>query len=216
MRSPPWSNGCNVCVDQHGALASRTRPIARARKRVRHDDIGEDPVARKVQHRGFQLRERSVAVFSFGKTPHSTGLRVGYAVAPPALTAEFRKVHQFNVFTVNTPMQHALATYMADPQPHLELAAFYQRKRDRFIELTRASRFRPLPCHGTYYQMLSYAGISDEPETEFARRLTVDHGVAAIPPSVFYHERDDHKVLRFCFAKKEETLVAAAARLCAI
>jgi methionine aminotransferase len=155
-------------------------------------------------------------VGSFAKTYHTTGWKVGYCLAPRALTAELRKIHQYIVFSVNTPIQHAYADFMGDARRYLELPAFYQRKRDRFIELTRASRFRPLPCHGTYYQMLSYAGISDESETEFARRLTVDHGVAAIPPSVFYHERDDHKVLRFCFAKKEETLVAAAERLCAI
>ena len=198
-------------------LAEILRPT---RAMVLSDEVYEHIVFDGVRHEGMighpELRERSFVVGSFAKTYHTTGWKVGYCLAPRALTAELRKIHQYIVFSVNTPIQHAYADFMEDARRYLELPDFYQRKRDRFLELTRTSRFRPLTCHGTYYQMLSYAGISDEPETEFARRLTVDHGVAAIPPSVFYHERDDHKVLRFCFAKKEETLVAAAARLCAI
>ena len=198
-------------------LAEILRPT---RALVLSDEVYEHIVFDGLRHQGMighpELRERSFVVGSFAKTYHTTGWKVGYCLAPRALTTELRKIHQYIVFSVNTPIQHAYADFMEDARRYLELPDFYQRKRDRFLELTRASRFRPLPCHGTYYQMLSYAGISDEPETEFARRLTVDHGVAAIPPSVFYHERDDHKVLRFCFAKKEETLVAAAARLCAI
>jgi methionine aminotransferase len=198
-------------------LAEILRPT---RALVLSDEVYEHIVFDGLRHQGMighpELRERSFVVGSFAKTYHTTGWKVGYCLAPRALTTELRKIHQYIVFSVNTPIQHAYADFMGDARRYLELPDFYQRKRDRFIELTRASHFRPLPCHGTYYQMLSYAGISDEPETEFARRLTVDHGVAAIPPSVFYHERDDHKVLRFCFAKKEETLVAAAARLCAI
>lgn len=198
-------------------LAEILRPT---RALVLSDEVYEHIVFDGVRHQGMtahpELRERSFVVGSFAKTYHTTGWKVGYCLAPRALTAELRKIHQYIVFSVNTPIQHAYADFMEDARRYLELPDFYQRKRDRFLELTRASRFRPLPCHGTYYQMLSYAGISDEPETEFARRLTVDHGVAAIPPSVFYHERDDHKVLRFCFAKREETLVAAAERLCAI
>lgn len=198
-------------------LAEILRPT---RALVLSDEVYEHIVFDGVHHQGMighpELRERSFVVGSFAKTYHTTGWKVGYCLAPRALTAELRKIHQYIVFSVNTPIQHAYADFMEDARRYLELPDFYQRKRDRFLELTRTSRFRPLPCHGTYYQMLSYAGISDEPETEFARRLTVDHGVAAIPPSVFYHQRDDHKVLRFCFAKREETLVAAAERLCAI
>lgn len=198
-------------------LAEILRPT---RALVLSDEVYEHIVFDGLHHQGMighpELRERSFVVGSFAKTYHTTGWKVGYCLAPRALTAELRKIHQYIVFSVNTPIQHAYADFMEDARRYLELPDFYQRKRDRFLELTRASRFRPLPCHGTYYQMLSYAGISDEPETEFARRLTVDHGVAAIPPSVFYHQRDDHKVLRFCFAKREETLVAAAERLCAI
>jgi methionine aminotransferase len=198
-------------------LAEILRPT---RALVLSDEVYEHIVFDGLHHQGMighpELRERSFVVGSFAKTYHTTGWKVGYCLAPRALTAELRKIHQYIVFSVNTPIQHAYADFMEDARRYLELPDFYQRKRDRFLELTRTSRFRPLPCHGTYYQMLSYAGISDEPETEFARRLTVDHGVAAIPPSVFYHQRDDHKVLRFCFAKREETLVAAAERLCAI
>jgi methionine aminotransferase len=120
------------------------------------------------------------------------------------------------VFAVNTPIQYAYSEFLEDKQHYLSLPAFYQAKRDRFLELIHASRFRALPCHGTYYQLLDYSQISEESEMQFARRLTIDHGVAAIPPAVFYHRGDDHKVLRFCFAKKEETLKAAAERLNAI
>jgi methionine aminotransferase len=129
---------------------------------------------------------------------------------------EFRKIHQYMVFAVNTPIQYAYAEFMQDTQRYLTLPSFYQAKRDRFRELIRESRFRPLPCHGTYYQLLDYSEVSAEPELQFARRLTVEFGVAAIPPSVFYHCGEDHSVLRFCFAKKEETLYAAAERLNAV
>ena len=217
LNFPHNPTGAVLNADDLDTLAEILRPT---RAMVLSDEVYEHIVFDGVRHEGMighpELRERSFVVGSFAKTYHTTGWKVGYCLAPRALTTELRKIHQYIVFSVNTPIQHAYADFMEDARRYLELPDFYQRKRDRFIELTRASRFRPLPCHGTYYQMLSYAGISDEPETEFARRLTVDHGVAAIPPSVFYHERDDHKVLRFCFAKREETLVAAAARLCAI
>jgi methionine aminotransferase len=120
------------------------------------------------------------------------------------------------VFAVNTPIQHAYAEFLQDKQRYLSLPAFYQSKRDCFLDLIRKSRFRPLPCSGTYYQLLDYRAISEEPELQFARRLTTQYGVAAIPPSVFYHCGEDHKVLRFCFAKSEVTLNAAAERLNAI
>jgi methionine aminotransferase len=198
-------------------LAEILRPT---RAMVLSDEVYEHIVFDGHGHQGMirhpELRERSFVVGSFAKTYHTTGWKVGYCLAPRALTAELRKIHQYMVFSVNTPIQHAYADFLNDARRYLELPAFYQAKRDRFLELIRESRFRPLPCHGTYYQMLGYDAISNEPEIAFARRLTVDHGVAAIPPSVFYHDRDDHRVLRFCFAKKEETLVAAAERLCAI
>jgi methionine aminotransferase len=163
-----------------------------------------------------ELRERSFVISSFAKTYHTTGWKIGYCLAPRGLSAELRKIHQYLVFAVNTPIQHAYAEFMQDRQRYLELPAFYQTKRDAFQRLVAPSRFVPLPCSGTYYQMLDYSRISDESELVFSRRLTVEHGVAAIPPSVFTHDRADHRVLRFCFAKKDETLEAAAARLCRV
>ncbi|MFC0402115.1 pyridoxal phosphate-dependent aminotransferase [Paraburkholderia rhizosphaerae] len=159
------------------------------------------------------LAQRSFVVSSFGKTYHVTGWKVGYVAAPAALTAEFRKVHQFNVFTVNTPMQLGLAHYMQDPAPYLKLAAFYQKKRDFFRAGLANSRFRLLPCTGTYFQCVDYSAISDLPEAEFAMWLTREIGVAAIPVSAFYHEPHESGVVRFCFAKKEETLATALERL---
>ncbi|QYD70316.1 pyridoxal phosphate-dependent aminotransferase [Paraburkholderia edwinii] len=160
-----------------------------------------------------ELAQRSFVVSSFGKTYHVTGWKVGYVAAPAALTAEFRKVHQFNVFTVNTPMQLGLAHYMQDPAPYLNLPAFYQQKRDFFRAGLANSRFRLLPSTGTYFQCVDYSAISDLPEAEFAMWLTREIGVAAIPVSAFYHEPHESGVVRFCFAKKEETLATALERL---
>jgi methionine transaminase len=160
-----------------------------------------------------ELAQRSFVVSSFGKTYHVTGWKVGYVAAPAALTAEFRKVHQFNVFTVNTPMQIGLADYMKDPAPYIDLPAFYQRKRDLFRAGLAKSRFRLLPCTGTYFQCVDYSAISDLPEAEFAQWLTGEIGVAAIPVSAFYHEAHESCVVRFCFAKQESTLATALERL---
>lgn len=163
------------------------------------------------------LRDRSFAVFSFGKTYHATGWKVGYAVAPPALTREFRKVHQFVTFTTSTPVQWALADMLREhPEHHRELSAFYQARRDRFREMLAPSRFALLPCAGTYFQLADYSGISKEPDTQFVRRLTAEHGVAAIPISVFYDSPPDARLVRFCFAKEEERLGRAAEVLCRI
>ncbi|WP_118182028.1 pyridoxal phosphate-dependent aminotransferase [Paraburkholderia phosphatilytica] len=159
------------------------------------------------------LAERSFVVSSFGKTFHVTGWKIGYVAAPAALTAEFRKVHQFNVFTVNTPMQLGLASYLADPAPYLNLPAFYQQKRDFFRAGLANSRFKLLPCEGTYFQCVDYSAISDLPEAEFATWLTGEIGVAAIPVSAFYHEPHESGVVRFCFAKQESTLATALERL---
>jgi methionine transaminase len=159
------------------------------------------------------LARRSLIVSSFGKTYHVTGWKVGYVAGPQALMAEFRKAHQFIVFAVNHPVQLALAEFMADPAPYLGLAEFYRTKRDFFRRELEGSAFELLPCDGTYFQLASYARISDEPDVAFARRLTQEIGVAAIPVSVFYREPVDHKVVRFCFAKQEETLARAADRL---
>jgi methionine aminotransferase len=156
------------------------------------------------------LAERSFVVSSFGKTFHVTGWKMGYVLAPRELMAEFRKVHQFNVFVANGPVQYALAEYMKDKDAYLGLAAFYQRKRDFFLAALEGSRFEPLPSRGTFFQNLRYDAISDEPDTELAVKLTREHGVASIPVSVFYREPPRHKVLRFCFAKSEDTLAKGA------
>jgi len=163
------------------------------------------------------LAGRAVIISSFGKTYHVTGWKVGYVAAPAPLMAEFRKVHQFNVFTVNTPMQHGLANYMANPAPYLNLPAFYQRKRDLFREGLATTRFKLLPSEGTYFQCVDISELAvperDLPEAEFCQWLTAEIGVAAIPLSAFYGDGFDQKVVRFCYAKKDETLRAALTRL---
>jgi methionine transaminase len=156
------------------------------------------------------LAERSFVVSSFGKTYSVTGWKMGYVLAPRNLMAEFRKVHQFNVFVANSPVQHALAEYMKKKEPYLELPAFYQKKRDFFLEHLKGSRFTVLPSRGTFFQNLGYERITDENDAELALRLTRDRGVAAIPVSVFYHDGHCDRVLRFCFAKSEATLAKGA------
>jgi methionine transaminase len=162
------------------------------------------------------LARRSFVVSSFGKTYHTTGWKIGYCIAPPDLSAEFRKVHQFLTFTSSTPVQRAYADFMQHTEHYGSLADFYQKKRDTFLELIGPSRFKALPCAGTYFQMMDYSAITDEGDVAFARRLTTQYGVAAIPPSVFYDSPRDHKVLRFCFAKRDATLARAAEILCSI
>ncbi|MEM5274071.1 pyridoxal phosphate-dependent aminotransferase [Cupriavidus taiwanensis] len=169
----------------------------------RHESVSRHP----------ELARRSFVISSFGKTYHVTGWKVGYVAAPAALMAEFRKVHQFNVFTVNTPVQHGLADYMADPAPYLQLSAFYQAKRDFFRAGLAGSRFKLLPSDGTYFQCVDYSAISDLGEADFAMWLTREIGVAAIPVSAFYSQPRESGVVRFCFAKKEETLALALERL---
>jgi methionine aminotransferase len=159
------------------------------------------------------LVERTFLVSSFGKTFHATGWKIGYCCAPRELSAEFRKVHQFLVFAVSSPMQQALSQWLRDPEPYESLPAFYQEKRDHFRAGLAASRFRLLPCPGTYFQLVDYSAISDASEADFARRLTTDHGVAAIPTSAFYDRPLDRQTVRFCFAKREETLDRALERL---
>ncbi|AMM26277.1 pyridoxal phosphate-dependent aminotransferase [Variovorax sp. PAMC 28711] len=159
------------------------------------------------------LAARAFIVSSFGKTYHVTGWKVGYVAAPEPLMTEFRKVHQFNVFTVNTPMQHALAAFMADPAPYLELPAFYQRKRDRFAAGLAKTRFKLLSSGGTYFQCVDISEVSDLGEADFCQWLTSEIGVAAIPLSAFYGDEFDQRVVRFCFAKKDETLQSALDRL---
>lgn len=159
------------------------------------------------------LVKQSMAVYSFGKTFHNTGWKMGYITGPAALMAEFRKVHQFNVFAVMAPVQYALADYLTDDSTYLSLPNFYQDKRDVFLNGLKGSRFEVVPAAGTYFQLLKYDAISSEKDTDLAVRLTKEHKITAIPCSVFYQEGLDEKVLRFCFAKDEGTLEAAASIL---
>jgi methionine transaminase len=173
---------------------------------IRHESISRHP----------ELLSRSFVISSFGKTYHTTGWKIGYCLAPAPLSKEFQTVHQFLTFASNTPIQFAYAEFMRNKDVYLNLSTFYQQKRDRFLKVIEKSRFKPIPCHGTYFQMLDYSEISDESDIKFSKRLIMEHGVASIPPSVFYHQKDDHNVLRFCFAKKDETLDKAAEKLCKI
>ncbi len=181
---------------------------------VLSDEVYEHLIFDGQQHQSTlrfpELYTRTLAVYSFGKTFHNTGWKIGYCVAPPQLTKEFRKVHQFNVFSVNTPLQHGIADFLIKPNEYLELNEFYQQKRDYFLDALKGSRFKPIKCEGTYFQLADYSAISDEKDTEFVKRLLIDHGVAAIPVSVFYSagNRND-KVIRFCFAKTEKLLKKA-------
>lgn len=164
-----------------------------------------------------ELRERAFVIFSFGKVFHTTGWKMGYALAPSALMAEFRKVHQFNVFSVNTPMQVALAEYMKDAANYEAVSPFYQAKRDRFAQGMKNSRFKLLPCEGSYFQTADYSAISNEDDLSFAQRVTREFGVATIPLSPFYKEPTaGQRLLRFCFAKQDATLDAAIEKLCRI
>ncbi len=171
-----------------------------------HHSVLSDPV----------LRRRAFAVSSFGKTYHMTGWKIAYCVASPELTHEFRKVHQYVTFCTTSPMQFAIADFMQQSNHHLELSAFYQAKRDHFANAIKGSRWKLLPCHGTYFQLLGYRDITDEKDLDFARRLTIENGVAAIPISPFCEAPQDSTVLRFCFAKDEATLDKAAEILCKI
>ncbi len=181
------------------------------------DEVYEHIVFDDQPHRSLstsaRLAERTVVISSFGKTFHTTGWKIGYALAPKEISAEFRKVHQFMVFAVNTPGQHAFARYLEDPAPYFGLRYFYQAKRDRFRAGLAQTRFRLLPCEGTYFVLADYSAISDLPEAEFAQKMIVDYGVAVIPVSVFYQQPFENRVVRFCFAKKNETLDEALRRL---
>lgn len=181
---------------------------------VLSDEVYEHIIFDDVQHQSAclfpELKQQSFIVASFGKTFHNTGWKLGYCCAPDHLMQEFQKVHQFNVFCVNHPMQKAIAEYISEPQHYLGLPKFYQQKRDVFLDLIQESRFKITPSKGTYFQVLDFNDITDENDVGFARRLTINHKLASIPMSVFNEDKADHKVLRFCFAKTEETLQQAA------
>jgi methionine aminotransferase len=181
------------------------------------DEVYEHIIFDGAQHESMarhpELAARSFIIGSFGKTYHTTGWKIGYAVAPAALTTEFRKVHQFVTFSTNTPMQHALADFLSTRRGLAELSPFYQAKRDLFLRLMQGSRFNPLPCRGSYFQLMDYSAVTDEEDAAFAMRLTKEYGVASIPTSPFLYRSAAPRVVRFCFAKKEETLQRAAERL---
>lgn len=216
LNFPHNPTGANIVAADLDRLADIVRDTGAY---LMSDEVYEHIVFDGADHQSLlrhdELWQRSFVISSFGKTYHATGWKVGYCVAPPALTTEFRKVHQFTCYAVITPMQHALADYMREtPQHYRELPAFYQEKRDRFCELVRESRFSFRPAQGTFFQLLDYSKISDEPDTEIARRLTREIGVASIPVSVFCEEPPKDFKLRFCFAKDDAMLEQAAERLC--
>jgi len=187
---------------------------------VLSDEVYEHLIFDGIRHESVcyypELAARSFVIGSFGKTFHTTGWKTGFIMAPAVLMAEVRKVHQFVVFASNTPIQYAVADYIKNKDNYLHLPSFYQQKRDLFAGLIKESKFRIIPSYGTYFQLLDYSAISDENEMDFAVRITKEYGVASVPVSPFYHDKQDNKVLRFCFAKTEETLVKAAEILCSI
>ena len=184
------------------------------------DEVYEHIIFDKLSHESVlkyeNIRNRSFVISSLGKTFHCTGWRAGYCIAPAYLTKEFRKVHQYNTFSVHTPSQYAIAEYMENKEHYLDLSGFFQKKRDLFIKLLSSSRFELFPSKGSYFQLASYKNISDEKDLDFAARITKEFKVATIPVSAFYHDHKDDKIIRFCFAKKEETLEKAAEILCRI
>ena len=178
-----------------------------------YEHLVYDGAAHQSIFRFPELWERTIATYSFGKTFHNTGWKIGYVAAPDYLMQEIRKVHQFNVFSVTTPFQYALAEFLADENEYLQLPDFYQQKRDAFAAMLALTRLELLPCKGTYFQVVTYKNISDERDTDFAVRLVKEFGVAAIPISGFYHSNKDEQLIRLCFAKTNRTLEQAAERL---
>lgn len=218
INSPHNPTATTLGAEDLDRLAERIRPY---NCRVLSDEVYEHIVFDGGSHHSVvanpELRARSFAVFSFGKTYHATGWKVGYCVAPADLTVEFRKIHQFNVFTTITPMQWALADFVREaPENYRGLSAFYQEKRDFFRDRMASSRFTFLPSSGTYFQLADYSAISDAPDMAFAEWITREKGVAVIPLAPFYQRPPDTRIVRFCFAKQNETLARAADILCAL
>jgi methionine aminotransferase len=218
INSPHNPTGSILAREDHDRLAAVLRPYDCF---VLSDEVYEHIVFDGQRHASVlaheELAQRSFAVFSFGKTYHATGWKVGYCVAPDALTEEFRRIHQFNTFTTVTPLQYALADFLERcPEHHLELASFYQAKRDYFVAALQDAKFVLRPSHGTYFQLAEYGALSTRPDHEFARWLTQTHKVAVIPVSAFYATPPSTQLVRFCFAKELATLDQAAARLKAI
>ena len=211
-------NPVGSCLDE-GDISALREIVAGRRLFVVSDEVYEHICFDGRPHLSLlrypDLAERSFVVSSFGKTYHVTGWRIGYAIAGASLMTRFRRIHQFINFSTNAPLSHAIADFMRDsPEFHLGLGRFYQQKRDLFCELLGGSRFSFSPAGGTYFQIADYSRISDVSDVEFARELTVRHGVAAIPVSVFYGDKPDQRIVRFCFAKEDDTLRQAARILC--
>lgn len=214
LNSPQNPTGCVLSEKDIKALIKLTKNTDIM---ILSDEVYEHIIFDGKQHHSValypELRERSFIVASFGKLLHTTGWKLGYCLAPEQMMKEFRKIHQFNVFSVNTPMQVGIARYLKDPQSYLGLSAFFQQKRDLFRSLLAETKFKLLPCDGSYFQCVSYEHLSDEKDVAMAERLIKEYGVASIPVSAFYIRNTDHHVLRFCFAKKQETLEKAVERL---
>lgn len=216
LNSPHNPTGSTVSAADLDTLAAILRPTEAM---VLSDEVYEHMVFDGSRHASIfaheELYSRGIAVYSFGKSMHATGWRVGYAIAPPELTREIRRVHQFNTFSIATPLQHGLADFLREaPQHSNELAAFYARKRDLFLDKLRGSKFTWTPSEGTYFQLLDYSAISDANDMDFADLLLRQAGVASIPVSPFYQTPQPLRVVRFCFAKNDSTLEQAAQRLC--
>ena len=216
----------NTPHNPSGAVSKR-EDLERLYDIIRHkdifvlsDEVYEHLIFDGLEHQSVLshpgLREKSIAVFSFGKTFHATGWKMGYSVAPKEITEEVKKIHQFVVFSVSTPVQFAMTEFLKNPAHYNSLQFFYQQKRDLFLELMKKSRFKPLPSNGTYFCTYSYADISDEHDVEISKRIIKEYGVASIPFSVFYGDNTDNKLLRFCFAKEDQILTKAANILCGI
>ncbi|SDD20883.1 methionine aminotransferase [Pedobacter soli] len=214
LNSPQNPTGSILSADDMKALI---KLVSGTDILILSDEVYEHLIYDGQQHQSVmlypELKQRSFIVASFGKLLHATGWKLGYCLAPEKLTKEFRKVHQFNVFSVNSPMQQAIATYLQTPANYTGIAAFFQEKRDYFRSLLAESRLELLPCNGSYFQCASYRNISDEKDTDFSMRLIKEFGVATIPVSAFYQKGTDHKIIRFCFAKEHETLALAAEKL---
>jgi len=209
-------NPCGVVLD-HEDLKQLEEIVLRHNVYLVSDEVYEHIIFDGHTHESVlrypELYKRSFVVFSFGKSLHVTGWKIGYVIAPPELTREFRKIHQFNVFSVNRPLQHGIASYIRQHADFQALSSFYQAKRDLFIRLMQGLPLKFLPCYGSYFILADYSEISDLDDLSFAKQLTIDGGVATIPLSPFYKNGSDEKIVRFCFAKKEATLVEAARRL---
>jgi methionine aminotransferase len=204
-------------VLQENDIEELRKTVAGTEILILSDEVYEHLIFDGIPHQSMlrypDLLERSFVCFSFGKTYHCTGWKLGYCISSPAMMKEFRKVHQFNCFSCDSPKQIAIAEYLANEEAYLSLGAFMQQKRDYFRKLMEATPFKCIPSHGSYFECYSYGHFSDEPDKELAIRLTKEYGIATIPVSAFYQNGDDNKVLRFCFAKKEETLTRAISKL---